>query len=126
MPTRTSKRTTGRRRRSVWVDDTTWERADAMTATQAITVGHILSELLNAYANGVLDVPVPTEGVRAPGRGVHPTAIFDNAWSNADRRRRSEGVQSMSVLCELLLRAYTEGHVHAGITVQPLTTTDAA
>lgn len=120
MPARTPKRSPHRKRRSIWVDDPLWDRADEMSATEAITVGHVLSVLLAAYADGRLNVPIPETDVRSGGRGAHPTTIAIGPWDRAEERRQREGIQSISVLCELLLREYVEGRVRVGITATPV------
>lgn len=122
MAAKRLKRAPDRRRRQMWVNDSTWDTADELAANEAITVGHVLTALLTSYGTHTLNVPVPKEEVRTAGRGQHPTTIADRAWDKADQRRRTEGIQSMSVLCELLLKDYTAGRVGVGITVTPTTT----
>lgn len=101
------------------MDDATWDRADDIAAGEALTVGHLLTVLLDRYASGVVDVPVPETDVRAGGRSGHLAAIGDAAWARADERREWEGIQSMSVLCELLLRETVAGRVSAGLHAAP-------
>ncbi|WP_244223943.1 hypothetical protein [Streptomyces tirandamycinicus] len=57
--------------------------------------------------------------MRAGGRSGHLAAIGDDAWAHADERRVREGIQSMSVLCELLLRETVAGRVSAGLDAAP-------
>lgn len=120
MPARTPKRSPHRKRRSLWVDDPLWERADELSAEEAITVGHVLSSLLAGYADGRLNVPIPESEVRSGTRGAHPTTIAIAPWERAEERRKQEGIQSISVLCELLLREYVEGRVRVAITAAPV------
>ncbi|MFI1941497.1 hypothetical protein ACH44C_30730 [Streptomyces purpureus] len=101
------------------MDDVTWDRADDITVGDALTVGHLLTVLLDRYAIGVVDVPLPEGDVRAGGRSGHLAAIGDAAWARAGERREREGVQSMSVLCELLLRETVAGRVSAGLDAAP-------
>ncbi|MEU9678842.1 hypothetical protein AB0D92_35775 [Streptomyces parvus] len=119
MPPRKKRATLARTTRRPYVDDATWDSADAIAAGDALTVGHLLTVLLDRYAAGVVDVPLPEEDVRAGGRSGHLAAIEDAAWAHADERRDREGIQSMSVLCELLLRETVAGHVSAGLDAAP-------
>lgn len=119
MPPRKKRATLARTSRRPHVDDSTWDRADDIAAREALTVGHLLTVLLDRYASGVVDVPVPEEDVRAGGRSGHLAAIGDAAWQRADERRDREGIQSMSVLCELLLRETVAGRVSAGLDAAP-------
>ncbi|WP_225320833.1 hypothetical protein [Streptomyces luteolifulvus] len=119
MPPRKKRATLARTTRRPHVDDATWDRADDIAAGEALTVGHLLTVLLDRYASGVVDVPVPEADVRAGGRSGHLAAIGDAAWARADERREREGIQSMSVLCELLLRETVAERVSAGLHAAP-------
>ncbi|UGY94096.1 hypothetical protein [Streptomyces gobiensis] len=119
MPPRKKRATLARTNRRPHVDDATWGKADDIAAADAITVGHLLTVLLNKYASGAIDVPIPKEDIRAGGRSGHLAAIGDAAWHRADQRRDREGIQSMSVLCELLLRELVDGRVTAGLDAAP-------
>ncbi|WP_231626975.1 hypothetical protein [Streptomyces apocyni] len=119
MPPRKKRATPTRTTRRVYADDATWDSADDIAAADAITVGHLLTVLLSRYASGVIDVPIPKKDVRAAGRSGHLTPIGDVAWTRADVRRDREGIQSMSVLCELLLRETVAGRTFAGLDAGP-------
>ncbi|WP_228992376.1 hypothetical protein [Streptomyces sp. DH8] len=119
MPPRRKRATLARSTRRPYVDDATWDSADDIAASDALTVGHLLTVLLDRYAAGVVDVPLPKEDVRASGRSGHLAAIGDAAWDRANERREREGIQSMSVLCELLLRETVAGRVSAGLDAAP-------
>ncbi|WP_240800548.1 hypothetical protein [Streptomyces sp. ICN441] len=119
MPPRRKRATLARTTRRPYVDDATWDSADDIAAGDALTVGHLLTVLLDRYAVGVVDVPLPEGDVRAGGRSGHLAAIGDDAWAHADERRVREGIQSMSVLCELLLRETVAGRVSAGLDAAP-------
>ncbi|MCT4353731.1 hypothetical protein M5362_11380 [Streptomyces sp. Je 1-79] len=119
MSPRKKRATLARTTRRPYVDDATWDSADDIAASDALTVGHLLTVLLDRYAAGVVDVPLPEEDVRAGGRSGHLAAIGDAAWVHSDERRAREGIQSMSVLCELLLRETVAGRVSAGLDAAP-------
>ena len=106
-----------RKRRSVWLDREVWDQADALAGREALTVGHVLSALLAAYADGAVTCTPPEHSTRGPGRRQCHTTLDEDAWQRADARRATEGFPSVSLLSELLLTDYVEGRLRVGVTV---------
>ncbi|MGW2423352.1 hypothetical protein ACWC0C_29580 [Streptomyces sp. NPDC001709] len=90
---------------------TVWESAGERAKAEGLPLIWVMSRALTDYAAGALTLPRTTTDAPGPRRG---RSIFatDPVWAAADERRATDGVRSISALCEILLDAYARREIH--------------
>ncbi|WP_331767895.1 hypothetical protein [Embleya sp. NBC_00896] len=112
----------GARERLVWMNVGLWRHARERAAEDALGLTPVLEALLHAYADGRVTVTPPAGRSLGPTRdgtartGCRTGPLSQRVWARADRRRAAAGVKSMSVLCELLIGGYVDGHLVTTLT----------
>ncbi len=105
----------GETERAPNVSKDVWDAAGERAKREGLPLVWVISRALADYGAGLL--PLPRAATTAPRGNRRGRSIFATSavWSAADRRRTTDGVRSMSALCEILLDAYAreEIHVHA-------------
>lgn len=95
---------------SVRTTESLWLSAKRRARQEGVTMGHMITELMDGYARGYVDLPKigqfgDSTAKREPGHSVRATDVL---WASAKRRADSEGI-TMNDVVTLILEGYSRG-----------------
>ena len=89
----------------------TWIKAKRQSDLDDVTMNYAITELLEGYARGFLNLPMA--GIKKPKSGAeraaaHSIRCTDELWNSAKRRAKSEGITMNDVIVGIM-DAYARG-----------------
>lgn len=94
---------------SVRTTESLWLSAKRRADSEGVSMAFMVTEIMDGYARGFLDLPKTTGGKsteqRKPG---HSIRAADDLWAKTKRRAASEGL-TMNDVVEKILSGYTRG-----------------
>jgi hypothetical protein len=97
-------------RRSLWVAEDVWGKADQRANADGLPIARTLALLFEGYATGrIAELGSEGTGKRKARSGY----CTEKTWKAADERRaKADAARSMGMLAELLLSAYDSRRLH--------------
>lgn len=111
---------------SVRTTESQWLSAKRRADDEGVTMGHMITELMEGYARGLMDLPKTAAGKSTAKREPkHSVRTTDELWASASRRAASEGI-TMNDVVEGILSGYTRGLMNLPKVTKTFVATKAA
>lgn len=94
---------------SVRTTDSLWLSAERRARSEGVTMGFMVTELLEGYSRGILTLPKPSGAKSTAKRGAGHSIRTTNAlWAAAKRAAATDGL-TMNEVIERILDGYSRG-----------------